>query len=70
MDACIIFSECEHNSDLDNYLDDLRSSGARVLRHRINHDTEEGEVYVSLEEPEKFYKKFKETESYEFSNVM
>ena len=65
----ISFNECEHDGDLENYKEDLRSSGAMVKMSRINHLEETGEVVVEVEDKNVFFDKFKETESYEFSNV-
>jgi hypothetical protein len=65
----ISFSECEHYGDLDNYKDDLRYSGAIVLSSQINHDAEEGSVEVEIKDKKEFISKFKQTNSYGFSNL-
>ena len=69
MEISITFSECEHDGDLENYKEDLRTSGAIVKRSRVNEEEETGEIIVEVEDRVAFFDKFKETEGYEFSNI-
>jgi len=65
----IVFYECEHSGDLDRYIDDLVTSGAKVLESRVNEDAEEGIVKCECEHFRQFLIQFKQTESLEFSNL-
>jgi len=65
----ILFSECEHNGDLDTYIEDLGNSGATILSSEVNGDSEEGRVEIQVEDTKEFLKKFKETDSYGFSHL-
>jgi hypothetical protein len=60
------FCECEHNGDLDNYKDDIRASGGKVVGSELNYEAETGWVDVEIDET--FWDKFKQTDSYGFSN--
>ena len=64
----LIFSECEHEGDLDHYIDDITKSGGKVLMSKINYDTESAEVVVEYEEDE-FLEKFINTNAFQFSNL-
>jgi len=64
----LIFSECEHEGDLDNYLDDIKKSGGKVLFSKINYQDESAEVVVEYEEDE-FMEKFINTSAFQFSNL-
>ena len=45
----IVFGECEHGGDLDNYASELSDCGAEVLESRmISEDDETGKVLVAL----------------------
>jgi len=69
MRTSIRFYECEHNGDMENYLVDLKDSGAVIGDWTIDEDEEVGTVYVVIEDVEKFKTKFAETVSYEFSSL-
>ena len=62
----LYFTECEHHGDLDNYISDLRDSGAIIIASTVFPDTEVGEVTIEVKDITTFIKKFKKTESYEF----
>jgi hypothetical protein len=64
----LIFSECEHEGDLDNYLSDINKSGGRVLQSEINYDSEEATVVIEYEEDD-FLEKFINTNAFQFSNL-
>jgi hypothetical protein len=64
----LIFLECEHEGDLDNYLDDIKKSGGKVLLSRIDNDEVIAEVVVEYEEDE-FMEKFINTNAFQFSNL-
>lgn len=63
----IEFTECEHDGDLDNYIQDIESSGGCVINSTVNYLAEIGIVSVECESD--FFDKFKETDSYEFSSL-
>ena len=71
MVTSIHFTECEHEGDLDMYIGDLRRSGATIVSSDINFDAETGEVYIEIDEDkmDAFVKAFKETDSFDFSNL-
>lgn len=70
MKITLHFYECEHQGDMDTYLEDVRASGATVLSSNVNHDAETGstEITVPDEDRDEFWKKFKETNAYEYLN--
>ena len=46
----IMFCECEHDGDLENYASTLRNCGAEVLGSRmVSEDDETGEVLVTVD---------------------
>jgi len=65
----VYFYECEHGGDLDNYANDLRESGANVLRASCNHETETGVIEIEINDKEKFMKAFSKTESFGYSSL-
>ena len=65
--ATIRFCECEHDGDLDNYLDDLRSAGAKVIGSSVDPEEEMGTVSVEFEDEQTFMKAWHKTESCGFS---
>jgi len=69
MTTTISFTECEHNGDLDNYVQDLISSGAKVISSEVNPSEEMGYVRVSIGDKTQFMKQFMETDSYDFSTL-
>lgn len=68
MRLTVQFYECEHQGDLDHYLDDLTSCGASIIKKEINYEAEIGEVLIEVNDSKLFWNKFKETDSYEFLN--
>ena len=48
MKATIYFHECEHNSDLENYLNDLKDSGADILSSNLDYEEETAEVKIEV----------------------
>ena len=62
----IVFSECEHSGDLENYLEDIQKSGGRVSCSSVD---DEGEVIVDIEDKGLFLAQFKTTDSFGFSNL-
>jgi hypothetical protein len=69
MKCTIYCHECEHEGDMNNYLYDIRNSGAKVLSHEIFYDSETGEIHVEIDDLDKFNEKFQETDSYDFCHV-
>ena len=64
----LYFSECEHNGDLQNYVTDVRNSGATIVESRCDTDQETGIVKIEVPDVEDFKTKFKETDSHGFLN--
>jgi hypothetical protein len=60
----LTFYECEHDGDLNNYLDDIVDCGGEILNKSIDYDSEMGIVQIKIDDL--FWSKFKKTESYEF----
>ena len=69
MKTQINFCECEHYGDLENCLDDLKSSGATILKSDLNSDEEEASVLIEVDDINEFKKRFRETDSYGFSSL-
>ena len=65
----IVFSECEHSGDLENYLEDIQKSGGRVICSSVGDEEEVGEVIVDIEDKGLFLAQFKTTDSFGFSNL-
>ena len=70
MTITLHFGECEHVEDLDNYLDDVRNSGATVISKLVDHDNEEGTATITVPDDQRdnFWIAFKKTESYDYMN--
>jgi len=64
------FYETEHHGDLENYLSDLRSSGATILEHRLDVDAEEALVKIRVENFTQFRDRFRKTDSAEFTDSL
>lgn len=64
----LTFYECEHEGDLDNYADDVRECGGKVIDSEINEDAEIGRLTVQVEDKATFLAKFKETDAAQFLN--
>jgi len=58
------FHECEHEGDLDHYIDDLPR--CKVISTNINKSAEIGTVVIRVHDRKKFWDEFRETEAYEF----
>ena len=69
MKVTLHFHECEHQGDLDNYLNDLMDSSATILTSEINYDEETAEVVVEVVAYGIFLNIFEDTDSYEFSSL-
>lgn len=63
----IHFYECEHEGDLDNYLQDVQDSGGKAVNYNLNSDAETCDVDVEVENVEDFLLKFKLTDACDFS---
>jgi hypothetical protein len=57
----------EHNGDLDNIISDIQVSGGTVIDKKINYDAET--AVVDIEFNSLFAGKFRETDSFQFSNL-
>jgi len=69
MKASLIFDECEHNEDLRIYVSDIQKSGGKIFNSSVDTEEETGIVCFEIEDKSDFLKRFKETESYDFSNL-
>lgn len=65
----ILFYECEHSGDADNYIDDIVRCGGKIHRTRINEDEESCVIEVEVADWADFKKKFSRTESFGFSSL-
>ena len=52
----LCFYECEHDGDLNEYLDDIRESGGQVINSDLNYDAETADVEVELGDVNEFLK--------------
>ena len=68
MTLTISFYECEHDGDLEDYVDDVVESGGKIVSSEINEEAEIGRVTVEVEDREAFFEKFKKTDAYCFIN--
>ena len=64
----LYFDECEHQDDLDEYLDDIRKSGGNPVNWSINHNEETANVTVEVTDRNKFFEEFRKTDAYDFCN--
>ena len=62
------FYECEHNGDLDYYLDDIIECGGKIVSSSVDHDSEIGHVVVAVKNRKEFITKFQETDASQFLN--
>jgi hypothetical protein len=66
----ISFDECEHPGDLDNYIQEVRDSGAIILSSMINYEAETGLVDVEIPDFERFLTEFEKTNAIEFATLI
>jgi hypothetical protein len=66
--STISFYECEHQGDLNNILEDMRSCGAKIGYTRLDVDEETCTIEYEVEDMGEFAIQFKDTESYDFIN--
>lgn len=64
----IYFTECEHNGDLDEYIDDITRSGGKVTDAKINIEEETAMVHVDIFDDD-FAERFRKTNAFDFSNL-
>lgn len=64
------FYECEHQGDLQTYLEDLRSAGAAILAHQLEPDVEEAVVRIQVEDFPAFKTAFQQTDSADFCDSL
>jgi len=63
------FHECEHNTDLENYLSDLRDAGADIISSNLDYEEETASVVIEVVAYGIFLNIFEDTDSYEFSSL-
>ncbi len=61
-----IFSECEHQGDLDSYETDITSSGGTILSSFVDEESEEGYVTFTIKNISDFLNKFEQTDAHNF----
>jgi hypothetical protein len=66
----LTFSECEHQGDLDTYASDVCKAGGKIVSMRVDNDddccAETGHIVAEVENKEKFWTLFKQTDSFDF----
>ena len=64
------FHECEHDGDLNTYLEDVQECKTvlNIVSTEINHEAETGDVYVEITNIDDFIEEFKGTYACDFSN--
>lgn len=67
----IEFYECEHTGDLQDYISDLVTCGARILTSSVDSESETGSVTIEVADDKKkdFMEKFRKTDACELSNL-
>jgi len=65
------FTECEHEGDLSNYIDDINASGGEVLQQVFNYNEETADLVISVDDMEDFTFRYRKTESagFEYPNL-
>jgi len=66
--STISFYGCEHQGDLNNILEDMRSCGAKIGYTRLDVDEETCTIEYEVEDMGEFATQFIDTESYDFIN--
>ena len=69
MKTTLYFTECEHNGDLQNYIEDIQLSGGRIIDTDIDIHEETCSIKFEFDNKDEFLKNFMVTDSYEFSNL-
>ncbi len=64
------FYECEHQGDLNTYLDDVRASGGQVLQSQLSEDDEEGVAQIQVSDFSAFKAAFQKTDSADFCDSL
>lgn len=70
MRKTILFTECENHNDLNNYVEDLELSGAKLILATLESDEEMGKVVVKVENIENFKTAFMVTDAYDFATII
>lgn len=70
MRKTILFTECENHNDLNNYVEDLELSGAKLILATLESDEEMGKVVVEVENIENFKTAFMVTDAYDFATII
>jgi hypothetical protein len=68
MTNTLIFSECEHQGDIENYQSDIIKSGGKILDSEFDHINETVTIIIEYEEDD-FLEKFINTNAFQFSNL-
>jgi len=64
----VSFYECEHEGDLENYVEDLLTAGAKVLATTLNEQAETGSATIEVADRAAFIKRFQLSNSYGFAS--
>jgi len=62
----LVFGECEHDGDLEQYVSDINKSGGNCSSMSVNADEEVGFITVDAPSEVDFWMEFKKTTSYGF----
>lgn len=66
MNITLIFSECEHHGDMDGYISDVVQSGGKIQNQKLDTRDETCQLEISIEDATLFWKKMRETDSFDF----
>jgi hypothetical protein len=64
------FYECEHQGDLNTYLDDVRACGGNVLQSQLSEADEEGVAHIQVSDFPAFKDAFQKTETADFCDSL
>lgn len=62
----LIFSECEHHGDMDNYMSDVIESGGKILKQELNTEEETCKLEVVVSDSRIFLERMSKTDSNDF----
>jgi hypothetical protein len=64
------FYECEHQGDLNAYLDDIRACGGQVLQSQLSEADEEGVAQIEVTDFPAFKAAWEQTDSADFADSL
>ena len=57
MKTTLYFTECEHNGDLQNYIEDIELSGGTILSYDIDIHEETGSINIDIKDKDEFLRR-------------